>query len=55
MKALRLPSVSAALGHGDGGFEAAVVPPFLETFTFARDRRLSQAQVDADFLLRCDG
>src|SRR5258706_9694603 len=43
MQAFRLPSVSAALGHGNGGFEAAVVPSFLESFAFARDRRLSQA------------
>jgi hypothetical protein len=50
----RLPPVSAPLGLRDRLLETAVEPTGLEPFTRARDGGVFEAEVDADFLLRCD-
>jgi hypothetical protein len=52
---LRLPPVSAPLGLRDRLLETAVEPTGLEPFTRARDGGSFQTEVDADFLMWCDG
>jgi hypothetical protein len=55
VQALRLPPMPAPLGLRDRLLETAVEPTGLEPFTRARDGGIFQTEVDADFLMWCDG